>query len=318
MTAGPGGETDAAVDQEESAALSPDDAFKLLGNATRIGILRALWAAYDPYEAETAVAFSELFDRVEATDTGNFNYHLGELTGHFVRRTGDGYELAAPGFRVVRAVVAGGVTGDPTVGPVPVDAACPRCENPVAITYEDGTTWARCTGCEGYWPRRGGEIFGFGLPPAGLSGRDPDEILAATVAYSIHRFGTMLAGVCPECGGAVETALSVCGDHDADGGICGSCDTHFLGVVTAACDACRFAWRSPGYAPVSHHPALICFYYDRGIEHVPGTWAAIRRGLDWVEEPAPTDPALLRIVVRERDDERRFELDATGAVVCVI
>lgn len=304
-------------DEGDPDGLSPDDAFALVGNETRIRILEALWAAYDPYEADNAVPFSELFEQVGAEDTGNFNYHLGRLTGHFVRRTGDGYELGAPGFGIVRAVVAGGVTATPTLEATPVAATCEQCGGTVEITYEDGTTWARCSACEGYWPQRGGEIFGFSLPPEGLRDRAPDEILAATIVYSIHRFESMIDGVCAECGGAVDVSLVVCDEHDAGAGICDACGSHFAGVVTSVCRSCKFAWRSPGYAPVSHHPALVAFYYERGIEHVPATWAAIRRGLNWREEVVSAAPASLQVTVSHEGDRLQFTLDGTGTVVDV-
>jgi hypothetical protein len=293
----------------------PDRVFALLGNETRIGIVRALWEAYDPY-ADDAVPFSTLFERVGADDTGNFNYHLGKLTEHFVRRTDDGYELAPPGFEVVRAIVAGTATETPALAAAAVDATCRRCGSPVEITYEDATTWARCTGCEGYWPDRGGEIFGFSLPPQGLRERDPDEILHATIVYSIRRFETMSDGVCPACGGTVDAALAVCDDHAPDG-VCDACGSSFLGVLTFVCDSCKFAWRSPSYAAVSNHPALVAFYYDHGVEHVPATWAAISRGLDWEEERLATGPGPLRLTVTHDGDRRRFVLDETGTVVAV-
>ena len=299
------------------STLSPDEAFTLVGDETRIGILHALWTAYDPYAADSAVPFSELFDRVGADDTGNFNYHLGKLTGHFVRRTDSGYELTAPGLKVVRAVIAGGVTGDPTVESTPVDATCDRCGSTIELTYEDGTTWARCNTCDGYWPQRGGEIFGFSLPPAGLRGRTPDDILDATIVYSIHRFETMIDGICPECGGTVDTSLAVCANHDADDGICDVCDAHFMGIITCVCRSCKFAWRCPSYAWVLNHPALVSFYYRHGIEHVPATWAAIRRGLGWQEERVSTDPPSLRLSVEHEGERIRFVLDQTGSVVDV-
>jgi hypothetical protein len=302
---------------EETAARSPEDVFALLGNETRVGILRALWEAHDPAAPTSAVPFSELSDRVGADDTGNFNYHLGKLTGHFVRRTDEGYELTAPGFRIVRAVVAGGVTGDPTLPPTPVDATCGRCESPVEMTYEDGLTWVRCTTCEGYWPQRGGEIFGFGLPPEGLRDRDPDEILRATVAYAIHRFETMSDGVCPECGAAVDASLAACDDHETDDGVCDTCGSFFQGVVTYVCGSCKFAWRCPSYAPVSAHPAVVSFYDDHGIEHVPATWEGVRRGLGWREEPLATDPPSLRLTVACRGDRLHLVLDEAATVVDV-
>lgn len=302
-------------DGEVPDTLPPDHAFTLVGNETRISILKALWTAYDPYAADNAISFSKLFDLAGAEDTGNFNYHLGKLTGHFVRRSEAGYELSAPGFKIVRAIIAGGITGDPGMQPTPVDATCERCGSTVDITYEDGTTWVRCSVCEGYWPQHGGEIFGFSLPPEGLRGRAPDEILDATIVYSIHRFETMIDGVCPECGATVDTSLAVCGDHDAEEGICDACDTHFRGVITCLCRSCKFAWRSPSYAPVSHHPALVSFYYDLGIEHSPGTWAAINRGFGWREEHISTNPPSLRLTVEHEGESLRFVLDQTGTIV---
>jgi hypothetical protein len=305
------------TDGGTSDRLAPDDAFTLVGNETRIRILRALWRVYEPYATDTAVPFSELFDRVGAEDTGNFNYHLGKLTDHFVRRTDEGYELSAPGFRIVRALIAGGVTADPTLDAARVDHTCNRCESPVEITYEDGTTWVRCSACEGFWPQQDGEIFGFSLPPEGLQNRDADGILRATIVYSIHRFETMIHGVCPECGAPVEASLAVCEDHDTGEGMCDACRSYFMGVITAICGSCKFAWRSPSYAPVSHHPALVSFYYDHGIEHVPGTWAAIDRGLDWAEERSSTRSEPLRVIVQHAEDTRGFTLDRTGTVVGV-
>lgn len=300
-----------------SDRLAPDDAFTLIGNETRISILHALWTVYEPYAADNAVPFSKLFDLIGAKDTGNFNYHLGKLTEHFVRRTDTGYELSAPGFRIVRALLAGGVTENPTVDSTRVDHTCNRCESPVEITYEDGTTWVRCSECEGFWPQQGGEIFGFSLPPEGLQNRDADGILHATIVYSIHRFETMIRGVCPKCGAPVDVSLAVCEDHDTGEGVCDACRSYFMGVITAVCGSCKFAWRSPGYAPVSHHPALVAFYYDYGIEHVPGTWEAIDRGFDWIEEQGSESSESLRILVRHAGDTRRFTLDRTGTVVDV-
>jgi len=304
-------------DRGGTGTLPPNDAFTLIGDETRIGILQALWDVYDPYAADNTISFAELFDRVGTEDTGNFNYHLGKLKGHFVRRTDAGYELTAPGFKLVRAIIAGGITGNPAITSTVANATCEGCGSPVELTYEDGTTWVRCSSCEGYWAQRSGEIFGFSLPPAGLEDREPDEILTATIVYSIHRFETTVNGICPECGGTVDTALAVCANHEPDDGICDACESHFMGVITCVCRSCKFAWRSPSYAPVSHHPALISFYYEHEIEHVPATWAAINRGMGWREQHLSTDPASLRLTVECDGESRQFVLDHTGSIVDV-
>lgn len=299
-----------------SDQLPPDEAFVLLGNETRIGILQALWEVFDPYTSDNAIPFSALYKRVGSADTGNFNYHLGKLTDHFVRQSDDGYELTAPGFEIVRAVVAGSATENPILEPTAINANCARCDGPVEIAYEDGTIWSRCAECEGYW-QGDGELFGFGLPPEGLRNRGPDDIFDATIAYSIRRFETMNDGVCPECGGTVDASLTVCEDHDAGDGICDACGFHYLGIITLVCDSCKFAWRSPSWAPVHCHSAIISFYYDRGVEHVQSSWEAIRRGFGWSEELLSTDPIKLRITVSHEGDELHAILDETGTVVDV-
>lgn len=199
---------------------SPEAAFSLLGNETRIEILHALWAAYDPHEDANAASFSDLYEHSRIEDTGNFNYHLDQLLGHFVTETDEGYQLTEPGFRVARAIVAGTATEDPTLSATPLDRSCLRCDGTVEIAYDGGTTKLRCTDCEGFWSRQDGTIASFSLPPEGLRDRDPDEILDATIVYALHRLNTMDDGVCPACGGPVDATLTVCDAHDAGDGIC--------------------------------------------------------------------------------------------------
>ena len=88
----------------EATPLSPDEAFSVLGDQARLGILRALATADGP------LAYVELYDAVEYDDSSNFSYHLDKLVGHFVRKTDDGYRLYDAGRRVVEAVVSGAVT----------------------------------------------------------------------------------------------------------------------------------------------------------------------------------------------------------------
>lgn len=75
----------------------PTDALEVLGNEIRMGILREL------AEAEHALTFTELRERVGIRDTGKFNYHLTKLCSYFVRDTESGYELGHAGSRVIAA-----------------------------------------------------------------------------------------------------------------------------------------------------------------------------------------------------------------------
>lgn len=302
-------------EEGEPFRLSPDDAFTLLGNETRIEILQALWDAYDPHVDYDAVSFSDLYERVDIEGTGHFNYHLGQLVGHFVMETDDGYELAEPGFRIVRAIVAGTATEDPTLAPTPIDVCCVRCDGPVEVSHENGTTWVRCTECEGFWSQRGGAIVGFDLPPEGLRDRTPDEILDATIVYALQRVTTMSNGVCPDCAGTVDASLTVCEDHDAGDGICDACGEHFLGIITYVCDSCKYDFRTPSWEPLTDHPEIVDFYHDHGIDHGHNSWETIRRCYQWREQLLSADPPRLRVTVPLEGDKFHATLDETGTVV---
>jgi hypothetical protein len=76
----------------DTETLPPDRALALLGNETRIAILRAIASA-----DEERVPFSTLRERVGVDDSGQFNYHLNKLAGRYVRRTADGYALRQAG-----------------------------------------------------------------------------------------------------------------------------------------------------------------------------------------------------------------------------
>lgn len=109
-------------DASDDATSQAADALATVANEHRLAILRELAAAGDP------LAFSELRTRVGMSDTGLFNYHLGELCGRFVRQTEGGYELGYAGERVVLA--AGDL--DPEGAAALADAAdgdgaCPVC-----------------------------------------------------------------------------------------------------------------------------------------------------------------------------------------------
>ncbi|MFB6140256.1 MAG: ArsR family transcriptional regulator [Halosimplex sp.] len=75
----------------------PADAFAVLGDETRLSILRTLADADEPRP------FSRLRERAGVRDSGCFSCHLRRLCEYFVRETSGGYELAHAGSRVVSA-----------------------------------------------------------------------------------------------------------------------------------------------------------------------------------------------------------------------
>lgn len=74
------------------------EAFKILGNETRLATLIVLWDARDPWDPHDGLSFSEIYERIDVGDSGQFNYHLDKLVPHFVEETEDGYRLTYPQY----------------------------------------------------------------------------------------------------------------------------------------------------------------------------------------------------------------------------
>ena len=100
----------------------PPDALTVLGNETRVAIPREL------ADAENALSFTDLRERVGIRDTGKFNYNLTKLCSCFVRETEGGYELGHAGTRVIDATTPrdDSASGD---DPEAIDESdtCPVC-----------------------------------------------------------------------------------------------------------------------------------------------------------------------------------------------
>lgn len=240
MTTGPG----------ESRPLAPDEAFGLLGNETRIDILRALG------DADAALAFSELFDRVAYDDPSNFNYHLKKLTDHFVHETAEGYVLRQAGRRVVEAVLAGAQADDAVVERTGVDWPCFRCGAPVEVSYRDEHVGMHCPACGG---TRDGtsttaqgravestDVLGYlDLPPAGVADRAPGEVLQAASVWTTAAALALARDVCPRCSARVDCSVDVCEDHDAGDGRCEACGQRFAVGMHYRCTNCILVEKTP-------------------------------------------------------------------------
>jgi hypothetical protein len=311
-------------DDAEPPGLPPSAAFALLGNETRVSILEALWEARG--EAGTPIPFSALFDRVDYDDSGNFNYHLDRLVGHFVRRVDGGYELRSAGEHVVRAVLAGAITSDPSFGPTEIDAHCPYCGATVEAWYEDETFTARCTVCPGAVGTGSehppGTFLRYEVPPAALRGRTPAEVLSAAHVLYDAKLTAFLEGVCPECGAVADRSMDVCPDHDVSGdGSCAACGSRHEVWVDAVCRNCRYARRFVAWFAVATTPAVVSFFHEHGApwNRVPFaklTWEnahyvdAISESLD------STDPLRVRVTI-DLEDTLEVVIDEDLAVVDV-
>jgi hypothetical protein len=306
------------TEHDGSDAVSPEEAFALLGNDTRVGILRALWERFESGRADNALPYSELFKQVDIEDSGNFSYHLEKLTGPFVRQTDGGYELKQTGINVVRAVVAGTVTVDPSLGPTRVDVDCPICDAPVEIVYADEFMNVYCTGCEGRsrWNDQPGHLFGALVPPVGVDQHSVAEAFRAAVTYSLYETAIFHEGVCPHCLGPVDTTVDACVDHEPEEtGRCPNCDRRNLADVWMVCATCKRSVPPPASLVVLGEPTVTAFYHDHGVEHRFATWETVARSYRVRATLVAADPLRIELAVPAEDDELRLVLDDDANVV---
>jgi DNA-binding transcriptional ArsR family regulator len=302
---------------------SPDDAFALLGNDTRVAILRILGEADEP------LTFSELHDRVEMRDSGQFNYHLEKLVGHFVKKAEDGYTLRRTGRRVVEAVLSGAVTETPSLSRTPVDETCNRCGAPVEISWTSGSVRMYCTECAGTYGRARGErpampaergyLGRLPLPPAGVRNRTPDEVLRAAWTWGNLEIYAMASGICPRCSATVETETYVCDDHDASDGLCPACESVYAVHVGMGCTNCIF--KSGGAAAIAllTETALLTFQTEHDLNPIaPDSIRVlndVHSGYD--EEILQRDPLRVRFTFHVDDDCLSLTVDENLDVVDV-
>lgn len=256
---------------DDSTMLSPEEAFAVLGDEARLGILRALGEADEP------LPYSELFEQIHYDDSSNFSYHLDRLVGHFVAKTEAGYVLRRPGERVMEAVLSGAVTTDPVRELTGTDHPCPFCGADIQVGYEHERVTIHCPECSGLFGRdetadgRFSEQGNLGirpLPPAGVRGRTGAELHRVSEIWASTAMQAITRGVCPRCSGAIEHAVEVCEGHDRTGGLCPRCDRRLAAVAEAVCRDCIFEMAAPVAGHLAVHPEVMAFMVDHGIDPV--------------------------------------------------
>jgi hypothetical protein len=229
----------------DTTGVSPDDAFATLGNEIRFEIVRRLGDADEP------LSFSELRSAVDVRDSGQFNYHLDKLVGHFLRKTDEGYILREAGERVVEAVLSGAVTEAPVMESTPVDETCHYCGGPVVVRYSQEQVDVFCTECTGAYgevhatggvdiPEGYGWLGAMPLPPAGVDGRDAADVLEAAFTLGQTEFVASSQGICPRCSARTDRSMEACDEHEADGGVCPNCERRRSVMFAVECTNCNY------------------------------------------------------------------------------
>ncbi|MFC4553038.1 MULTISPECIES: DUF7351 domain-containing protein [Halorussus] len=312
----------------EVESMPASDAFEALGNEVRMAILRALVdapeddaggeasedAADDPERVSGRTAtFSELFEASSVDTTAGFAYHLRQLTGQFLRKTGeddDRYAVTYAGLQVARAIVAGTYTDRVSFGPVETGDDCPLCESGgLAATCEANYVTVACDAgertSEGEREGCGRTILTLPFPPGARRNRDSDpgtdsdadRLLAAFDRHHRRRLSAMSDGVCPECAATMDAALALADGESAERASESDSDADpERAQVRLDCRQCGCRLHCPVTLAVLEHPAVIAFYHDHG-ENVRDRpiWNV---GPEWRETVVSTDPWCVRVTAR--------------------
>ena len=134
-------------------------------------------------------------------DSGRFNYHLGELVGHFVEQSGDTYRLSWLGVLAFRFVVAGVLHDQVTVDPFETDSVCGECNSPLEASYPRGRLFfLDCSGC-------GCRVVGVDLPAHAVRNRSREELLRVVDRRERGQISLLRDGICYWCAGRVDGAV---------------------------------------------------------------------------------------------------------------
>lgn len=249
----------------------------LLGNETRMAIMRALWADFEfeyyVTESRDGTAFRTLRTRAGIEDSGNFNYHLGRLTGRLVEDREDGYVLSPLGYNLMQAIDRYGSFAYETVEEHVVADPCPYCGGDLVAAYRREILSVRCRGCAGL--AADGNFTFVQLPTTGVQHLDADGLLDTATVAMAAKIRSSMHGSCWECRAPMSRTTSVCDGHDrGPDGVCGACGNRYRAVIEARCPTCG----TSGHGPVIEYAIVSAtvggWFADRGRgPNAVGPWA---------------------------------------------
>jgi hypothetical protein len=284
-----------------------DEVFQLLSDETRLDVLRAVAVAQRESRRTgvAALSFSELYDRVDVDDTAKLSYHLGELTGVFLRKHEDGYAFTHAGEQMVRFVLAENYREPADVGPIETEGGCQFCgETTLRAVLEDQFFLVYCTACD-----RGANAYR--VRPAQVRDRTGDELIDAVIREQAGDLLKMRRGVCPDCAGRIDTEVWDTADVPAPD------DVPVSFVTGSECRDCLRFLSLPLPAAAAYHPESISFHWEHGIDILgSGVWELNRYLADgrWTAGRVDSDPAAYRVEHRHESGSLRLFLDEDAAV----
>jgi DNA-binding transcriptional ArsR family regulator len=301
--------TDSGSTDDDRTRVPPSDVFGILGNETRMDIIRALAEAEsDGYEHEghsPQLSFSELREAVGIRDSGQFNYHLEKLVGRFVRETEAGYALTYLGVLLYRTVLAGFFDTSVELHPFETPSDCHDCGATLEASYSSGVLGIECPDC-------GREYMSAEFPPSGVRQWEESELLTAFDQYLRHQIQLLNSDTCIWCAGPMPGTVETKTKDDLTG------DRDSAVYVVRQCEHCNgYMITTPGET-VLYHPAVVSFFYERGVD-VTSEWLW---DLPFVVSPDASEvrseePLEVAVTVTRGGASRTLVLDERADVIAV-
>jgi hypothetical protein len=298
---------DSVADGVVGAEVSAAEAFDLVSHETRVGVLEVL------READGGpLSFGEIRSGVGVSDPGQCHYHVDRLVGRFVRKTDEGYVLSPAGWRLVGAIVSGGLTTSLESTRVPAAGACSECGGGLRARLREGGVAIECVDC------------GFvqtdpDVPPGALAGWDREAI--PTVVGRYVRLWEVAAshGFCPNCECRVDRGVrrpgeSATASRPAAPDWFEGDDTDAL--VVTACRGCGFWWHASVAIAALSEPAVVGFHHEHGIDLRDRPWWTLDH-LPLGECVVTDDPRRVQVRMELDGDARTFAFDGDFALVDV-
>lgn len=293
--------------------------FRLLGNETRMLIMRALWEGFDfeayVTESREGTPFSELLEATGVEDSGNFNYHLGELAGVLVEDRDDGYVLTPLGYNLMRSIERYAAFEYVTVDEGPLDERCPFCAGTLVGEYRREVVSVRCRDCDGLGSD--GNFTFVEVPVTGARELSMPDLLDVATLAMFSKVTASSHGFCWECRAGMDRSLEHCDDHErTETSVCDSCEQRYEAKVHAECPECGTSGRGPVLEYAIVDPAVAAFFGRNGAgPRQVGPWRYRLRALEAATETiTATDPLAVEATFSLEGETHRVTVGADLSV----
>lgn len=280
------------MDAGDESALA--ETFEVLGDGTRIEILRALAASWNERGIdEYARSFSQLRKAADVSHSSRFNYHLQQLTDDFLVKTADGYEFTSAGWRLVKTILDASDHETPPVEPFEMPGTCPLCgDAALAGRYVHDWVWITCSACENH-------VTDVLFPANGFAGRSPSAVAEACDCINRNYVRLLADGACPECLGDLHRRVAevTWGEWSW---------TRFV----FDCTVCSHRTNPPLGSFLLDHPEVVAFYRRRGIDlETEYYWTFGPAVGDDATETLSEEPWRFRVTMPAPDGELQVTVD---------